>query len=159
MEDLKVVGWVDFDSSYPTKNYTKEETLEVLRIIKRNIADNEYRFSGEEHQYGRNGAPLLSDGTCFRASMRLFGMIMASVYNYLENKKYTYMDFYMSLDNSSMPKDETIELEPNLNVDTTVGYALTEDYQVMGEALSFGMDFMTTDKVLKELFKIIKENN
>ena len=65
----------------------------------------------------------------------------------------------MSLDNSSMPKDETIELEPNLNVDTTVGYALTEDYQVMGEALSFGMDFMTTDKVLKELFKIIKENN
>ena len=158
MEDIKVVGWVDFDSDYPTRNYTNEEVMEVLRVIKRNIADNGYWFSGEEHQYGRNGVPLLSDGTCFRASMRLFGMIMASVYNFLANeKKYSYMDFYMALKDSKMPKAEVYDLEPNRDVDTSVGYALTEDYQVMGEALSFGMDFMTTDKVLKQLFSIMKE--
>ena len=158
MEDIKVVGWVNFDSDYPTRNYTNEEVMEVLRVIKRNIADNGYWFSGEEHQYGKNGAPLLSDGTCFRASMRLFGMIMASVYNYLANeKKYSYMDFYMVLENSKMPKEGSYDLEPNRDVQTSIGYALTEDYQVMGEALSFGMEFMTTDKVLKQLFNVMKE--
>ena len=157
MEEVKVVGWVDFDSDYPTKNYANEDIMKIINIIQQNIVDNGYKFSGEEHQYRKNCAPLLSDGTCFRASMRLFGMMMAGVHGYLDKKEYSYMDFYMSLDDSKTPEDNDINIEVNKDVESSIGYSSKEDYQVIGESLSFGMDFMTTDKVLKKLYLLVKE--
>ena len=101
-------------------NYANEDIMKIINIIQQNIVDNGYKFSGEEHQYRKNCAPLLSDGTCFRASMRLFGMMMAGVHGYLDKKEYSYMDFYMSLDDSKTPEDNVINIEVNKDVESSI---------------------------------------
>ena len=99
MAKLKIVGWTSFDSEYPTRMITSDELTEQISLIKEEIIKNNYRFSGEEHQNSLTGVPVFSDGTCFRASMRSWGMIMAAIYNG------SYMDFYMTLESGSrLPK-------------------------------------------------------
>ena len=159
MEELKIVGWTDFDSYYPTRKMSNEEFIKVLNLIKTEIIENGYVFSGEEHQNSLVGAPLFSDGTCFRASMRAWGAIMASCYEGPGGMQLTYMEFYMSLEEASrMPLYEEIELEPATCVDESIGCTIKEDRQLIEESLAFGMELMTTDKVLKKLYKEMKNS-
>ena len=53
------------------KNYMEINDLNKIQ----EIIEKGYLFSGEEHQNGLTGVPVFSDGTCFRASMRSWGMI------------------------------------------------------------------------------------
>lgn len=157
MAELKLVGWVDFDSEYPTKNTTQEELSLMIELIKQDILKNGYRFSGEEHQNALTGVPLFSDGTCFRASMRAWGTIMAMIYSDVDGINYPYMEFYMSLDNSVLPEYKTIDILPNKDVEESFGCTVKEDAQLINEALSYGMPLMTTDKVLSVIMD--KYNN
>ncbi len=157
MENLKVVGWTDFESDYRTRTLNVQDLSNVIEIIKKEIIDKGYKFSGEEHQNSPYGVPVLSDGTCFRASMRCWGYIMAMAYS-TEEKKYTYMDFYMSLGSKCVePKDEPIDVEPAVLEQYIVGWTTQEDNEILIECLNSDMDFMTSDKVLRRLFSMLKE--
>jgi len=155
---LKIIGWSHFECEYPTKKLNKEELDEVIQLIKDDIVKNEYLFSGEEHQNELTGVPVFSDGTCFRASMRCWGSIMAEIYVDENGERYSYMDFYMSLGElSRMPDFELIDIEASEVEETSFGCTLREDRNLMEEALNAGMDLMTLDKVLKKRFVQMKE--
>ena len=155
---LKIVGWSHFDCEYPTKKLNKEELDEVIQLIKDDIVKNEYLFSGEEHQNELTGVPVFSDGTCFRASMRCWGSIMAELYVDENGDHYSYMDFYMSLGECShLPDFELIDIEVGEVDEPSFGCTLKADRELMEEALSMGIDLMTTDKVLKKKFAQMKE--
>ncbi|MBQ7906618.1 MAG: hypothetical protein IJ309_01445 [Clostridia bacterium] len=154
MEELKIVGWVDFDSEYPTRKFKGEEFNEIIYKIRLEISEKEYIFSGEEHQYSFTGAPLFSDGTCFRASMRAWGSIMASVYAGPNGEKLDYMDFYMSLgEDSVLPEYEEYDIAPARVEEESFGCTLKPDRDLIDQSLAMGMDLMTTDKVIKKLFE------
>ena len=71
----------------------------------------------------------------------------------------TYMEFYMSLGEANkMPLYEEIELEPAICVDESIGCTIKEDRQLIEESLAFGMELMTTDKVLKKLYREMKNS-
>lgn len=153
MEKLSVVGWTSFDSDYPTRKINQKEFSYVVNLIQKDIAKNCYMFSGEEHQTSLTGVPVFSDGTCFRASMRCWASIMASTFKVSNNERLSYMDFYMSLNNKSiMPKNKEIKVKPKQIEDISLGYYIKEDLQIITETLSFGLEFVTTDKVLKKLY-------
>lgn len=159
MEKLKIVGWTNFDDVFPTKVLNNENFQEVLNLIKIEIYEKEYIFSGEEHQYGLTGVPVFSDGTCFRASMRAWGSLMASCFTGPNGEEVSYMNFYMSLgEDAKMPEYNVINVEPAVLEEEGIGATLYEDKQILQEAFAMGMEFMTTDKVLKNIYNKIKEN-
>ena len=153
MSKLRIVGWTSFDSAYPTRMITNEELLEQLSLIKEEIAKNGYRFSGEEHQNSLTGVPVFSDGTCFRASMRSWGMIMASL-----NEGTSYMDFYMTLESGSkLPEFSNIDVKPCKVKEESSGIIVQQDRDIIEQSLSMNMMFMTTDKVLNNLYNKLKK--
>ena len=164
MEKLTIVGWTDFDSSYPTKDLTRENSEEIIYLLRKEIAENNYLFSGEEHQNHYAGAPVFSDGTCFRASMRFWGYLMASTWNILlqdeeDFEEFTYMDFYMPASESEtqLPESSDIDAEPSDIVPVTCGALMNEDIQMLSQAQAMGMPFITTDKVLMEISDRMKD--
>ena len=53
--DLKIVGWTDFDSEYPSATIANEDLSQVISILVDEIRKNGYAFSGEKHQYSLTG--------------------------------------------------------------------------------------------------------
>jgi hypothetical protein len=156
--DLKIVGWDDFDSNYPMKQLTQEELVYVLKLLKEEIIKNGYLFSGEDHQNSLSGMPVFSDGTCLRASMRAWGSLMADIHEGPGGMNLTYMDFYMdTFGERKMPPFESVDIEP-AKVDMELpGLIIKEDMELIEQTLSFGMEFMTTDKVLNQIYKNLKK--
>ena len=158
MENLRIVGWTDFDSDYPTKTLTNEEIDYIVSIIIKEIADNGYKFAGEDHQNALTGVPVFSDGTCFRASMRAWGLIMALVQQKITGTNVSYMDYYMSLGSERvMPEYMDLDVEP-ADVPDTLGFFIQADLDMVQQSVAMGMMFMTTDKVLEALYEIINNN-
>lgn len=154
MFGLKVVGWCSFASDYPTKKYNEKELKKVLKVVKKEISKNNYSFSGAIHQNSSNGVPVLSDGTCLRCSMRFWGEIMKDVYSKKLKQELSYMDFYMStVTDVKMPEVSEIKVkEIQLDYDYP-GYTTSTDNQLISDAASLGFPLMTTDQVLKKIFK------
>ena len=156
--DLKVVGWVDFDSNYPMRQLTQEELGVLLQVLRNEIVENGYSFSGEDHQNSSCGMPVFSDGTCLRASMRAWGSLMADIHEGPGGMQLSYMDFYMDVfGERKMPLCESVSIEP-AQVDVELpGLIIKEDMELIEQTLSFGMEFMTTDKVLNQIYKNLKK--
>ena len=151
MGSLKIVGWTNFECEYPTPKYDNEVMKMHVDVIKKELKKKRYYFSGEEHQNSPFGVPVFSDGTCFRASMRAWGLIMAMAHS---NKKddYTYMDFYMANGGfTRFPKSKKIKVKPAVVEIHSHGCTLREDRNIISECKALGMEFMTTDKVLEKL--------
>lgn len=158
MENLTVVGWTYFDAPYKTKKLNREEVGIIISLIEDEIAKHHYVFSGEEHQNALTGMPVFSDGTCFRASMRSWGGLMASMYRGADGEELSYMDFYMSLgDASNLPEYVPIDVPPAEVEDESVGAIVKADREMVEQAIALDMEFMTTDKVLEKLFKKLKQ--
>ncbi len=158
MTELKIVGWTHFDCEYPTRKLKGEDFIAVYELIQEELARNQYVFSGQEHQCEPTGVPVFSDGTCFRASMRSWGKLMASIYSGPNGEELSYMDFYTSLgEDSVMPEYSDINVEPAILDDESIGCITKEDKQIVEESLSLGMTFLTTDKVLEKLAEKMKE--
>lgn len=158
MSELKIVGWTNFECNYPTRKYDKDSLVEILSLIQDEIINNNYIFSGEEHQNSLTGVPVFSDGTCFRASMRSWATLMASIYEGPNGEALTYMDFYMSIgDAAVMPVYTEINIIPAVVDVTSSGCVIPQDKQIINESLAMNMGFMTTDKVLKLLYEKLKE--
>lgn len=156
MDELKIIGWTDFDSEYPSRKCGQEDTFKIISLVKEALYNGKYVFAGEDHQNSPTGVPVLSDGTCFRASMRAWGSIMASMF---EEGKFTYMDFYMSIgDQAVMPEPCDIDVEPAIVDEEADGCITQQDKELIEQSLSMGMPLMTTDKVLRNLFDSIMEN-
>lgn len=155
MSELKIIGWTNFDSNYPTKAYNQEELNQVVNLIRDEIAKNGYRFSGNDHQYVPCCVPVFSDGTCFRASMRCWGSIMALVHS--NELQLSYMDFYCDTYGEVVhPKTGELTVQPCELEKNYPGYTLQEDIQILSESLSVGIPFLTTDKVLKVICDMVK---
>ena len=113
-------------------------------------------FRSQAHQSAPTGAPILSDGTCVRASMRAWGAMMSSIYT-TEEKELDYMDFYMDSPVEKMPEDKEINVEPSNEESAIFGLTIMQDKQLVVEALQMGMPLMTTDKVVSDLYNYYKE--
>lgn len=154
MSELKIVGWTDFDSDYPTKNVDGEMTGIVLGLLREAISENGYKFTGGDHQCAPTGMPVFSDGTAFRASMRCWGLIMSAVWSEKDGVNYSYMDYYMSMggEESVMPEAADIPVAPAvLEGEEPFGCAIQPDVQMLQESAAMGMPVMTTDKVLLKM--------
>ena len=156
MDELKIVGWTDFESDYPSKKYDADTFNKIMGLIIQEISENNYVFSGEEHQNSMTGVPVFSDGTCFRASMRSWGTIMTYVYSGPNGEQLSDMDFYMTLKDSNLPEYKFIDVEPAVIDDVSIGCTTKQDMQVVSEAIAMDMMFMTTDKVLNKLYEQLK---
>ena len=152
MTELKIVGWTDFDSDYPTKVLDEENTEAVIELLKGAIQEGGYCFSGGDHQSAATGAPVFSDGTVFRASMRCWGLIMAMAWSEKTSTEYGYMDFYMSVEDRLLPDVTEIPVAPAaLEGEDHPGCAIQADAQILQESAAMGMPLMTTDKVLRRI--------
>jgi hypothetical protein len=151
MKKLKLVGWTHFECEYPTPKVDKDEMMVYVELIKKELKKKRYFFSGEGHQNSLTGVPVFSDGTCFRASMRAWGLMMARAHTD-EHNQYTYMDFYMANGGfTRFPKIKKIKVEPAVVENISFGCTLESDRQIIAESKAYGLTFMTTDKVLKKL--------
>jgi hypothetical protein len=161
MSELKIVGWTDFESDYPTKELNEQNTDAVVGLLVQAIPDGGYRFSGGDHQCAATGVPVFSDGTAFRASMRCWGMIMAMAWSKTSPVELSYMDFYASVDGERvLPEAAEIPVAPAaLEGKDHPGCAIQADAQVLQESAAMGMPLMTTDKVLQRIMRQIQEGN
>ena len=154
MEDLKIVGWADFDSEFPTDS-DDNETLDLkIELLKEELATKGYVFGGEQHQYSSGCMPVYSDGTGLRFSMRAWGLIMAMVRGDIDGIEYPYMHFYMSVEDSILPEVKEINIVPREVSERSFGLTIKPDHDVMNESLAFGMKLMTTDKILNKLMEL-----
>lgn len=154
MDEYKIVGWADYDSEYPTKRVNEDNLRKVLFAVRREIMDNKYYFSGEDHQNSLTGVPVFEDGTCFRSSMRCWAQIMASIYPDSEGNQRSYMDFYMFMDEDSrLPEYEELDVLPNKDLDDFSGLIIPMDQEIVSSSLMAGMPFITTDKALQYLYE------
>ena len=68
---------------------------EAEDVVKECIRRNGFRFSGEYHQYGKYGMPMVDDGSVLFCSWRHWGSIMAEAWDPGGDKGLDYLDFYM----------------------------------------------------------------
>ena len=154
--DLKIVGWTDFDSEYPSATIANEDLSQVISILVDEIRKNGYAFSGEKHQYSLTGVPVFDNGTCLRASMRSWGMIMTFAYPEVDGQPTKYMDFYMDCAvEEKMPVCFELSVKPadSVNYD---GMITQHDGEMISQSLQMGMKFMTTDKLLQRIVDSIE---
>ena len=157
MDKLRIVGWTSFDDDYPMTLDNSKLFNEKLHLVAKEIGENGYFFSGEEHQNGLTGMPVFSDGTAFRASMRTWGYIMASV-NSSKTRQYSYMDFYMSLgEEAIMPEYIPLDILPKEVEEVLPGCTVEEDQQLISQSISMDMGLMTTDKVIETLYELMSK--
>lgn len=152
MDELRIVGWTDFDDVYPTISLEQDAFEHVIELIQDDICANNYVIYGDNHQNSITGVPVFSNGTCFRASMRAWGQIMASAQSQLTGENYSYMDFYMSHGaDYEIPDFEELDVEPAQIENSVPGYITIEDAEMISQSQAMGMPFLTTDKVLQAL--------
>ena len=150
MEKLALAGWSDFECIYPTVLEEDNMLYVKLNLIKEDIIKKGYRFSGNFHQFGESGVPVFSDGTCFRASMRAWGRLMANIYSEVDGINYSYMFFYMDDENQNIPLKMLDNLPSAIHEEESLGFIIEEDEQVIQESLRYNMPLFTTDKILKQ---------
>jgi len=79
MEELHVVGYTGAFDDVP--KFIREASPigasdEMTKAVVEDLRRNRFVFSGNYHQYGHTGIPVLSDGTLFMVSMRTWGKVM-----------------------------------------------------------------------------------
>ena len=155
--DLKVVGWTDYESNYPSITVSNEELNDVLVAVVDAIRDGGYMFSGDDHQCGLSGVPVFDNGSCFRASMRAWGTIMTYAYPEFNGEKTGYMDFYMStVGERKLPDCTSCDIEP-MESDNFNALITPQDSEMISQSVQMGIPFMTTDKALNSLMDEINE--
>lgn len=160
MEKLRIVGWTDFNSEYPSKTVNDSVLSELIQILGDEISEKGYAFSGNDHQNALTGVPVFSDGTCLRASMRSWGGIMAVIYSSVEGIDLSYMDFYMdSYKERVLPEYAPIDIEPAHVENEFPGMIIREDVELIYSAVQMGMELMTFDKVIKAYVALLQKAN
>ena len=89
-KQLKVIKWMSWKEAEPIPDASDDGN--VIKAVIDSIRAGNFHFSGEYHQNGKYGVPLLNNGTKFCASMREWGEIMAKAY---PEENLIYLDYYM----------------------------------------------------------------
>ena len=157
MDELRIVGWTSFECEYPSKNVEGPQLREIVQLIGNEVIKYGYAFSGQEHQNAMTGVPVFSDGTCFRASMRTWGQIMAVIYSAVDNVNLSYMDFYIECYKEIvLPEVSSINVELGYVENERPGVIIEEDAELINSTIKMGMELMTFDKVIKRYIEIIR---
>lgn len=155
--DLKIIGWTNYDSAFPSISVTQDEVNDVILIVAREIMNNGYMLSGDDHQNSYTGVPVFDNGTCFRASMRVWGTLMAAAYPEIDGNETNYMDFYISTPSEKkLPKEGNIDISPMAS-DNFQGMITPQDSEMISQSVQMGIPFMTTDKALNFIMDQINE--
>ena len=104
--EIKLVGWTtgsDKTELALAANVNKSDLSHFSylceKAIKEDIIKNKWKFSGEWHQNGKCGMPVISVDNVigeYMLSWRAWGGLMAECWNEIEqDRKYDYIDFYM----------------------------------------------------------------
>ena len=92
----KVIGWTNYDNEkYPCFDGSDDEYAAAYSAVVDEIRAKGYRFSGDYHQEGESGCPVLNDGTLFILSMRGWGALMSEAVDPDNSERMAYMDWYM----------------------------------------------------------------
>lgn len=92
----KVIGWTDYDNEkYPDFDEYGGDYGSAHSAVIDEIREKGYRFSGDYHQYGESGCPVLNDGTRFILSMRGWGALMSEAVEPDNSDSMAYMNWYM----------------------------------------------------------------
>lgn len=151
MSDIKLIGWTNYDSSYPNISFDVYPQQVILSLLIEEIKSHQYKFSGADHQNHDCCVPLFSNGKALRCSMRAWGVIMASAYSDKDHK-YDYMDFYLDVDDSIYPKKEsTIEKAED---DETLPAIIGPDQDIIMESLQMNIPLMSQDKAIKAMYPL-----
>ena len=160
MDELKIVGWTNFECEYPSRNVEGPALTEIVQLIGNEVIKYGYAFSGQDHQFASTGVPVFSDGTCLRASMRTWGQIMAAIYSAVDGVDLSYMDFYVdSYKEPCLPEYTDISVEPGYQEEERPGLILQEDIELIASSVQMGMELMTFDKVIKRYIELIQAAN
>lgn len=80
---MKVIKWVEWDDdyiknypNYQTLIYSKEDTEAVIKALR----NNQYKFSGDYHQNGKYGVPILEDGRPYIITCFAWGALILEAY-------------------------------------------------------------------------------
>ena len=158
MDELRIIGWTNFECEYPSRNVEGPELREIVQLIGDEVVKYGYSFSGQQHQNALTGVPVFSDGTCLRASMRAWGQIMAAIYSAVEGINLSYMDFYMdSYKKTVLPESNDFDVKPSYVENELPGMILEEDVQLIASTIQMKMELMTLDKVIKSYIELIKK--
>lgn len=105
--NIELAGWTTYKAGMPDAMKLVSDSTDRAklswaceRLVTEDIVKNKYKFSGEHHQYGKCGMPVMSvdrkEGVWI-CSWRAWGGLMADAWNAIEQIcKYDYMDFYMN---------------------------------------------------------------
>ena len=160
MDELRIVGWTNFECEYPSRNVEGSEFGQIIQLVGKEVLMNGYCFSGQEHQNASTGVPVFSDGTCLRASMRAWGLIMATIYSIVDGIDLSYMDFYMdSPKEAVLPKFNILDIDPCTLDEERPGMIIEEDIELISSTISMGIELMTFDKVIKKYIEFIQKAN
>lgn len=153
MGKLKVVGWTDWDSTYPTIDFRNYEQQEVIEAVMDAVMDEGLLFTGLTHQNNAHGVPVFDNGTCLRCSMRAWGALMAGFY-----AEDDYMNYYMETEYNEVTSEKNPDVPPNEEEfnNGALPMLIPPDQQVMSQALSFGVEFVTSDKAIRIFWPLYK---
>ncbi|MBQ7761157.1 MAG: hypothetical protein IJ400_03785 [Clostridia bacterium] len=155
--DLKIVGWTDYDSNYPSITVSNEEVIPLIQIIIDELLENGYMISGADHQNQDCCVPVFDNGYCFRATMRAWGSVMSFAYQEIDGKETGYMDFYMSTPmERKLPESRTLQVEP-ADSDNFNGFLLPQDGELLSQSMQAGIPLITTDKALLQIAELLKK--
>ena len=158
MEELFIVGWASYDSDYPTINLQEIDSLMVQNLIFNEIKKENLVFGGDSHQENLLGCPVFSNGTIFRASMRVWGMIMAIAHSNIDEIGMpNYMNYYMNMSNEKFSRNEaTVEINKEEVDNGALPSLCQQDMQIISECLYLETEFVTNDKALKTIYPLFK---
>ena len=83
---MRVTGWTSWDNPafqemFPDGGrYSAEEDNEVRKLIARELRKNGYKFTGQYHQNGDFGVPIIDNEKVYQCSQRTWGEIMVMAY-------------------------------------------------------------------------------
>lgn len=79
---MKVVKWTNwYDPEYLGREHDGIYEQSVLEAIASDLRNHGYKFTGDYHQNGDYGAPVLDDGTICQYSLRGWGRVMSLAYS------------------------------------------------------------------------------
>lgn len=160
MNELKIIGWSNFECKYPSRNVEGDEFQKIVQLLAEQILLNGYCFSGHEHQNSLTGVPIFSDGTCLRVSMRVWGQIMSIIYSLVDDKNYTYMDFYMNCPKTVvLPDLNYIDVAVGIVEEERPGAIQNEDIELISSCVKSTSELVTFDKVIKRYIQLLKNEN
>ena len=149
MNGLSLIGWTSYDEDYPNINFEDYPQNEVFGLVLTAIKEGGYSFSGQDHQNRERCVPLFSNGCALRCSMRAWGLLMAAAHGQQD-----YMAYYMEAENPSYPDTKATAKRGDDN--DALPVLIQPDQELILQTLEAGIDLVTTDKAILEMFPLYK---